>query len=196
MSLAEQALTIARECGTVSARQMEQLDCRDLDVNRVLAELVARGELEPYRGMQPGTKTYQIPPCRRPLPVRLVYDQELPSLSNARHRARKRARAMKAQRSWAEWHVRRALDAPSSVVPRTGGVVVLLSRISPRPLDDDDNLRGALKAVRDGVADALGIDDRDARVTWEHAQRRGAPKTHQVEIVIRARECGEKGAEE
>lgn len=49
--------------------------------------------------------------------------------------------------------------------------VVRLTRLSPGTLDDD-NLRGALKAVRDGVADRLGVDDRDPRVTWEYAQER------------------------
>lgn len=51
-------------------------------------------------------------------------------------------------------------------------LVVLLVRLSPRPLDDD-NLASALKAVRDGVADALGVDDRDARVGWVVSQERG-----------------------
>lgn len=48
---------------------------------------------------------------------------------------------------------------------------VLLVRVGPRQLDCD-NLRGALKACRDGVADALGIDDRDPRVEWLYDQRR------------------------
>lgn len=51
---------------------------------------------------------------------------------------------------------------------------VRLVRLSTRTLDDD-NLRGALKAVRDGCADRLGVDDRDPRVTWEYAQERGVP---------------------
>jgi len=51
-------------------------------------------------------------------------------------------------------------------------LVALLVRESMRALDGD-NLAGALKAVRDGVADALGIDDRNPRVTWLVDQRRG-----------------------
>ena len=46
---------------------------------------------------------------------------------------------------------------------------VTLTRIGPKRLDDD-NVRGALKGVRDGVADALGIDDADPRVTWRYEQ--------------------------
>jgi len=49
--------------------------------------------------------------------------------------------------------------------------VVRFERIGGNPMDDD-NLRSAFKALRDGVADRLGIDDRDPRVRWEYAQRR------------------------
>lgn len=52
-------------------------------------------------------------------------------------------------------------------------MVVTLTRVAPRLLDDD-NARGAMKASRDGVADALGIDDRDPRVEWRYEQRKGA----------------------
>lgn len=67
-----------------------------------------------------------------------------------------------------------------------GPVMVLLARVAPLPLDDD-NLRGALKAVRDGVADALGVNDNDPRVTWEYAQRRGKPGEYAVEIQVERR---------
>lgn len=62
---------------------------------------------------------------------------------------------------------------------------VLLTRIAPRDLDDD-NLRGALKACRDGVADALLLDDRSPWLTWVYAQERGKPKEYAVRIVIEA----------
>lgn len=50
--------------------------------------------------------------------------------------------------------------------------IVTLTRIAPRALDDD-NLRSATKAARDGIADRLGIDDRDPRVEWRYAQAKG-----------------------
>lgn len=50
-------------------------------------------------------------------------------------------------------------------------LVVWLTRLSPGTLDDD-GLRAALKSVRDGVADALGIKDNDPRVRWEYAQEK------------------------
>jgi hypothetical protein len=49
--------------------------------------------------------------------------------------------------------------------------IVLMTRLSSGELDDD-NLRPALKSIRDGIADALGIDDRDPSVRWEYAQAR------------------------
>ena len=61
---------------------------------------------------------------------------------------------------------------------------VTLTRVAPRKLDTD-NLARSLKAVRDGIADALGIDDGDERVAWLYAQRRGAAKTYEVEVEIR-----------
>lgn len=48
---------------------------------------------------------------------------------------------------------------------------ILLVRLSAGTLDDD-NLRPALKSVRDGIADRLGIADNDPRVTWDYAQER------------------------
>jgi hypothetical protein len=60
-------------------------------------------------------------------------------------------------------------------------LVVTLTRFwKGRPLDDD-NLRGALKAQRDGIADYFGIDDADARITFEYAQEKGRPGL-QIEI--------------
>ena len=49
-----------------------------------------------------------------------------------------------------------------------------ITRIGPRRLDGD-NLQRACKAVRDGVADALGIDDGSEAVTWAYDQRKPLP---------------------
>lgn len=50
-------------------------------------------------------------------------------------------------------------------------LVVKLSRIIQRgqPLDDD-NLRSALKAIRDAVAAYLGVDDGSPEVRYEYSQ--------------------------
>jgi hypothetical protein len=60
--------------------------------------------------------------------------------------------------------------------------VVTLTRMSPRLLDDD-NLRGALKATRDGIADWLGVDDRDPLIKWEYDQQQ-ASKYHAVRVEV------------
>jgi hypothetical protein len=57
---------------------------------------------------------------------------------------------------------------------RAGALVVHLTRVAARELDTD-NLWGSQKHVRDGIAAALAIDDRDPRVEWRYAQTRGEP---------------------
>jgi hypothetical protein len=64
-------------------------------------------------------------------------------------------------------------------------LVVRLVRVAPRELDDD-NLRSALKSVRDGVALRLGIDDRSPLVVWDYAQEKGKPGQHAVRITVEA----------
>jgi hypothetical protein len=61
--------------------------------------------------------------------------------------------------------------------------VIRIVRVAPGKLDDD-NLSGSQKAVRDGIADGIGIDDGDGRITWQYDQRRGAPKEYAVEITL------------
>lgn len=73
-------------------------------------------------------------------------------------------------------------------------MTVIITRISPRMLDDD-NLPGATKACRDGVTDWLsgglnlsnrigGTNDRDPRIRWIYQQERGKPKEYAVKIDI------------
>ncbi len=104
------------------------------------------------------------------LPLRLVS-----SLNQREHWAAK-ARRAKQERETAAWLLAVHL-APS--LP----CVVLLTRIAPRSLDDD-NLRGAFKAVRDEVARWLGVDDADPRVRWAYAQTRGRPKQYAARVTI------------
>jgi hypothetical protein len=111
--------------------------------------------------------------CSLFLPIRL------PSVANMREHWAKKARRVKEQRSTVAMVLRTALSQP------TLPAVIDLVRISPRQLDDD-NLQSAFKAVRDGVADWLGVDDADEQVTWRYAQkRRGSDRG----IQILVREC-------
>lgn len=60
---------------------------------------------------------------------------------------------------------------------------VKLVRVSPRELDDD-NLRAALKSVRDAVAIRLGVDDRSPLVAWDYGQEKGKPGQHAVRVEV------------
>ena len=62
-------------------------------------------------------------------------------------------------------------------------VVVTITRCSPGTMDDD-NATASAKAVRDAVAEHLGVDDRDPRVTWRVEQRR-APWGASISIAPR-----------
>lgn len=105
------------------------------------------------------------------IPMRTV------SESNGREHWASKAKRVKQQRT-ASHLVTRQLLCPMPIE-------VTLTRVAPRALDDD-NLRGCLKAVRDGVADAFGVNDNDPRVVWVYAQRRGKPREYAVEIHARS----------
>jgi len=49
---------------------------------------------------------------------------------------------------------------------------VTIIRVGKRKMDGD-NLQSACKALRDGIADRLGVDDADDRVQWQYDQKRG-----------------------
>jgi hypothetical protein len=62
-------------------------------------------------------------------------------------------------------------------------VTVILTRVAPRKLDGD-NLQSGFKAVRDGVADWLGVDDGNGLIDWQYAQRSGKAGEYAVEIEV------------
>jgi hypothetical protein len=63
--------------------------------------------------------------------------------------------------------------------------VITLTRVAPSNGLDDDAIGPALKSVRDGITDALGLkNDRDPLLVWAYAQRRGAQKQYAVEVEI------------
>lgn len=119
------------------------------------------------------------------LPLRVV------SETNQRGHWSKTHRRRKAQRTWATLGARHAMGPSEGLVP-SSELRIVLARIAPRSLDDD-NLRGALKAVRDGLADYFGVDDADPRMTWDYEQRRGRPKEYAVHVTIQKRECTPSG---
>lgn len=105
------------------------------------------------------------------IPVRTV------SEANVREHWAKKAKRAKAQRKTAYF-----IFSQYMIYPRPKKIT--LTRIAPRALDDD-NLRGALKAVRDGIADSLGVDDSQrSGIEWEYCQRREGKKEYGVEVEM------------
>jgi hypothetical protein len=97
------------------------------------------------------------------IPMRTVPGQ------NVREHHHVRARRVKAEKQATAWSL---VTKGNPNLPLT----VRLTRLSPGmvPLDDD-NLAGSLKAVRDAVAQWLGVDDRHSkRVRYVYTQERRA----------------------
>lgn len=113
--------------------------------------------------------------------IRFDFPCRTVSESNSRDDRWTKAARVKDQRKSAGWQTRAKVDHREL---RHHQLTVKLMRVAPSAGLDDDNLRGALKAIRDGVADALGVDDRDPRVEWKYDQRRGP---YAVEVTIERR---------
>jgi hypothetical protein len=107
------------------------------------------------------------------IPVRLI------SEANAHTHWRERQKRAKAQRAAAKAAMGEDIKGPPP--PYT----ITITRIAPRRLDSD-NLAGAGKHVRDGIADWLRIDDGDPRLTWHYEQRSEGAGKYAAEVVITA----------
>jgi hypothetical protein len=101
---------------------------------------------------------------------------------NLREHWRLRANRNSSHRAAAYFSLKAVRFSPS-ILP----CVCTITRIAPRELDDD-NLAGGCKSVRDGVADWLGIDDRDPRVQWRYAQAKGKPHEYAARVTLTAAE--------
>jgi hypothetical protein len=105
------------------------------------------------------------------LPIRVI------STANAREHWAVKAKRNREHRSAAYYATQGALRKEMLA----GNVRGTLTRIGKRRLDDD-NLAGAFKAIRDGVADGLGLDDGDPRIEWRYAQEIGREYGIRIEI--------------
>lgn len=86
---------------------------------------------------------------------------------NVREHWRVRAKRVKAERQAVAWML---AGKPKPPIPCT----VCITRLAPSNGLDDDNLAGALKAVRDQIAEWLGVDDKHTQVVaYVYRQRRG-----------------------
>lgn len=97
------------------------------------------------------------------LPIRTQSEANLRQHWSVRHKR------VAAQRAAVLLHLN-ALGVPEPPL------LVTLVRLAPNRLDSD-NLAGAFKGVRDGIAEWLKIDDGDDRVQWRYSQeQRGKAK--------------------
>jgi hypothetical protein len=100
---------------------------------------------------------------------------QLPSVANARLHWAAKARLVKSQRHAVGWLLG---NKPRPPFP----VVVTITRVGPRLYDRDNNV-ACQKSVIDAIAVWLGVDDRDARVSWIYEQRKGKPACVEIRIV-------------
>ena len=109
------------------------------------------------------------------IPVKTV------SESNLREHWRARMTRSRGQRQLSMLATRQAVRC--LIFTASQKFVITITRIGARKLDGD-NLANSQKHVRDGIADALGIDDGSDRLDWRYAQRRGKPREYSVEVQI------------
>ena len=108
-------------------------------------------------------------PPRVPEKYVMKINWRLESSANLREHWRARAARARVTRemAWALCRVQPWMEYPAELR-------VTLKRVAPSAGLDDDNLAAAFKAVRDGIADKLGLrSDRDPRVSWRYEQARG-----------------------
>ena len=98
--------------------------------------------------------------------------------SNAKEHWRTRHQRGKRQRSHAFIALHNAAKHKPSLP-----CVVTMTRVSSGKMDSD-NLVSAMKHIRDGIADWIGIDDGDDRIEWRCAQQKCQRGRHSVVIQI------------
>lgn len=101
-------------------------------------------------------------------------------MNNTREHWASRAKRVKMERG----ATRAAWLGVGSTSPTLPCAVTLI-RVAPRKLDGD-NLQSALKAVRDEMAEIIGVDDGDeSMVTWLYEQRQPErPRAYWAEVKI------------
>jgi hypothetical protein len=118
--------------------------------------------------------------------VVFVYSEHLRNPLNGNGYAGSRfgqAKKNREQRRRAQLHTLGALGKARVDRRELIPAIVTISRLSAGQLDDD-NLAASIKHVRDGIADALGIDDGGPFVQWRYAQIKVAPKVYAVRVQI------------
>ncbi len=122
----------------------------------------------------------EFPDAAKPL-VTVELPLYLRGSQNAREHWAKRSRRVKHERQTTALLVR-SFFRPIEAIPEKP--VITITRYGSVLIRDNDNLSAACKAVRDGIADALGIDDGDPRITWRYEQGRSRRGQERVEVTI------------
>jgi hypothetical protein len=113
---------------------------------------------------------------RRPV-ISVAVPVRLRNTANSREHWRATAKRAKLVRET----TRRLIQGATS--GKTFPLIVRLVYVGPRQLDDD-GVASAVKSLRDGVADALGVDDRDPRVVWVPDQERGRVREYGARVEV------------
>jgi hypothetical protein len=106
------------------------------------------------------------------IPVRVI------SEANTREHWGLKASRAKKQKNEAILAVKVCTEYRSLKLP----LAISFVRYGKRKLDSD-NLQGAFKAVRDGVAEALSINDGSDLITWDYKQEAG--KDYAIRIIVK-----------
>ena len=105
--------------------------------------------------------------------LRVEIPMALPSGANLREHWATKAKRVKAQRNAVVLVRHGGAFLPAIAATTRGEVLVcLMVRVAPRRLDSD-NLAYAFKAVRDQIAEELGVNDGSDAVQWLYAQESG-----------------------
>jgi hypothetical protein len=115
--------------------------------------------------------------------VEFLIPGSVPSASNLREHWAARTRRVKKQREQACLMSRFNISWEYAVWLMAWGGTITLTRCAPRKLDSD-NLAGSCKAIRDGIASGLGVNDGDERIMWVYAQEKCQDGDQLVKVSI------------
>lgn len=111
----------------------------------------------------------------------VIPNLRLVNIANARMHWAQRAKLAASHRSIGRGSVMRHEDAWKAKFQ--DGLTITITRLGQRNMDSD-GLAISAKGLRDGIADGLGIDDGDRRITWVYQQER-APKPMRYGVRVR-----------
>lgn len=117
--------------------------------------------------------------------LELEMPTSLPSVANLREHWLPRSRRSRRLRASAYLVMRTSREwREAAAAAREHGATITLTRVAKRGGLDSDNLASAFKPVRDGIADALELDDGDRRLVWLYADEKGKPDRVRVAIEV------------